>query len=373
MHQLIAAQQGPRYIVARPGAPGGVLIPAAQFHTLKSAAESRAPVPAWLCDKAEAAWGLDIGGQATVETVLIRPVSMLGYSRATWEINKGCNFNCEHCYLAQRTFEGLNWDDKKRLLHIIRDSGALWLQFTGGEPTIDRDFHRAWAYASRLGLLLDLLTNGSRLHDPRIIDLLCSHPPQKVVVSLYGASKESAGAVTRTPRAFDLVMRGLSAVRNAGIAVEIALVVTKDNTHELDAMRKIAHEYARSYKEYASISPTYDGRPDPLATQAPGHGDRTPVFTGCPAGRTFFHADPWGKATMCKVGRENPIDLMCEGVHGLMRLPGIADAQMLRTGECRGCTLSGTCRVCRPMAKAFQAAKAPLERYCQHGRKDNQA
>ena len=69
---------------------------------------------------------------------------------------------------------------------------------------------------------------------------------------------------------------------------------------------------------------------------------------------------------MCKVGRENPIDLMAAGVAGLLGLPAIADAQMLRTGGCSGCRLSGACRVCRPMAKAYQIAKAPLENYCQH-------
>lgn len=56
-----------------------------------------------------------------------------------------------------------------------------------------------------------------------------------------------------------------------------------------------------------------------------------------------------------------------EGLDGLVRLPGIADAQMLRTGGCGGCRLSGTCRVCRPLAKVYPEAKAPLNTYCQHG------
>ncbi|WP_245876546.1 radical SAM protein [Streptomyces uncialis] len=349
---------------------GGLQLPPAWFRELEVAVTTEGELPAWLIEKARAVWGLDLHGQSAADTVLVRPSPSLGFSRATWEINQGCNFNCEHCYLAQRKFEGLDWEGKKRLLDIVRDSGALWFQFTGGEPTADRDFHRAWEYAFRLGMLLEVLTNGSRLHSPEVIGLLRTHPPQKVVVSLYGASKETAEAVTRTPKAFDLVVKGLEAARAAGINVEIALVVTKANIHEIDAMRGIARQYARSYKEYKSISPTYDGQPDPLATQALGESDRAEVFTGCPAGHTFFHADPWGRATMCKVGRENPIDLMREGVFGLRALPGISDAQMLRTGGCQGCKLSGTCRVCRPMAKAFQAAKAPLESYCQHRRKE---
>ncbi|MFJ6486708.1 MULTISPECIES: hypothetical protein [unclassified Streptomyces] len=61
------------------------------------------------------------------------------------------------------------------------------------------------------------------------------------------------------------------------------------------------------------------------------------------------------------------MDLDAEGVEGLARLGAIADSLMLRTGGCSGCTFSGSCRVCRPMSRIFQEAKAPLVNYCQHG------
>jgi hypothetical protein len=91
-------------------------------------------------------------------------------------------------------------------------------------------------------------------------------------------------------------------------------------------------------------------------------------FTGCPAGRTFFHADPFGRASVCKIGRDPNIDLIADGVEGLGRLGGIADSLMLRTAGCTGCQFSDACRVCRPMAKVFQEAKAPLQNYCRHGK-----
>jgi MoaA/NifB/PqqE/SkfB family radical SAM enzyme len=163
----------------------------------------------------------------------------------------------------------------------------------------------------------------------------------------------------------------LQAVKKAGVAVELALIITKHNAHEVPAMRTLAEEYATSFTEYANISPTYAGNPGPLAAQAPGFLDKSAVFNGCPAGHTFFHVDPHGFATMCKVGRENPISLMAEGLDGLLRLPAIADAQMLRSGGCSGCRLSAMCRVCRPLAKVYQEAKAPLNAYCQHGNGDD--
>lgn len=53
-------------------------------------------------------------------------------------------------------------------------------------------------------------------------------------------------------------------------------------------MRALADRYEAGRTEYGTISPTYSGTPEPLAAQAPGFLDNTSVFTGCPAGHTFF-------------------------------------------------------------------------------------
>jgi hypothetical protein len=108
------------------------------------------------------------------------------------------------------------------------------------------------------------------------------------------------------------------------------------------------------------------GGAESLASQSIAHVKPRPRFTGCNAGHTFLHVDPHGLASICKVARDQQIDLMANGVTGLTGLGGIADALMLRTGGCSGCQLSGQCSVCRPLAKLYQEAKAPLDRYCQH-------
>lgn len=109
-----------------------------------------------------------------------------------------------------------------------------------------------------------------------------------------------------------------------------------------------------------------------------GHGRKetrvVQVLTVTDPGVDFPHAAQVAKTVVTaptprpasKVGRDEQINLPAEGAAALTRLGHIADRLMLRTGGCSGCALSGTCRVCRPLAKLYQEAKAPLNMYCQH-------
>ena len=132
-------------------------------------------------------------------------------------------------------------------------------------------------------------------------------------------------------------------------------------------MKAMADQRGLTYTVYVNMSPTIYGTGEVLVTQSAEHLRRRKVFTGCNAGHTFFHVDPHGKASICKVGRDPQVSLIEQGVDSLRRLSAIADTLMLRTGGCSGCALSGTCWTCRPLAKLYQEAKAPLRTYCQHG------
>ena len=97
-------------------------------------------------------------------------------------------------------------------------------------------------------------------------------------------------------------------------------------------------------------------------TQAPF----TPAWTSL---LRRWYVDAHGNASICKVGRDPTISLVTDGVEGLARLGAIADGLLLRQGGCSGCTHSGSCGTCMPLAALFRQAKAPLANYCQHTEK----
>jgi hypothetical protein len=83
---------------------------------------------------------------------MVRQPSAWGYSRASWEINLGCNYRCKHCYLGLKVNSGMPLADKLACLKVMAEAGVLWLQITGGEPTVDKDFIASYRHAYGLGM-----------------------------------------------------------------------------------------------------------------------------------------------------------------------------------------------------------------------------
>lgn len=366
MHDLIVSPFLSEHLVLRPGSPNGLKIAPHRYLELDQVARDGAPLPVWLHEPAREQWGVDLTGRTADEALLVRDVSEYGYARASYEINKGCDYDCEHCYLGLKRFEGIPWADKVKLLEIMRAAGVVWLQITGGEPLIDKDFPATYEYAHDLGMMIAISSNGSQLSKPKILDVLSERRPYRLTLSVYGATAESYEGLTRSRGAFGRFTRGLEAAREAGLPVRLNIIVAEHNAHEIDDMKRLADRHGFPHQVFTNMSPTIDGGAEPLPTQAAEYLRKRKPFTGCNAGHTFFHADPFAHASICKVGRDPYIDLMAEGVEGLRRLGGIADGLQLRTGSCSGCQLSGTCWTCRPLAKLYQEAKAPRKTYCQH-------
>jgi MoaA/NifB/PqqE/SkfB family radical SAM enzyme len=364
VHELIASPFLDDYLVLRPGSARGLKIPHPRYLELRQAAAGGDPCPVWLADAVRRQWELDLGARPAGEAVLVRERSPYGYGRASYELNLGCNYDCEHCYLGLKRFRGLPWPDRERLLHILRDAGVLWLQLTGGEPLIDKLFAEVYGLAHELGMMVSISSNGSRLSNPRILDLLISRRPYRLTLSVYGATAEGYDSLTRRRGSFKAFMKGLVAAHEAGLPINLNLIVARQNAHEVGQMRAMGVPY----HVFSNMSPTIHGGAESLPAQSVEHLRKRKPFTGCNAGHTFFHVDPDGMASICKVGRDPQIPLMVEGVEGLRRLGGIVDSLLLRQDACAGCGLSGTCGTCMPLVKLYRKAGAPLSSYCQHGR-----
>jgi organic radical activating enzyme len=365
MHDLVITPFLDDRLVLCPGRPGALRLPRGWYQELLDA-DSQDACPSWLADAVQRYWQRDVHGLPLADVATIRQPSPYGYVRATYELNLGCNYDCEHCYLGLKQFSGLTWPQRETLLGILRDAGVVILQLTGGEPTIDPLFPDVYQHACDLGMLPTILTNGSRLASPKILGLLTSCPPHDITISVYGATEASYDAVTRRRGSFRAFSRGLHAAVKAGLPIKLSLIITNTNTAEAGQMQAMAENLGLHHDLYVNMSPTIHGGAETLPAQSAAHLRKRKPFTGCNAGHSFFHVDPHGMASICKVGRDPAVSLMDEGIEGLRRLGAIADSLLLRQGGCTGCQLQGTCGTCMPLVQLYRKAHAPLAAYCQH-------
>jgi len=99
---------------------------------------------------------------------------------ATVDIKLGytCNNNCRHCVIAdQREHaldmigkEDLSTEEFKREILKSRKRGFTSIIFTGGEPTIRKDFLELLDYASFIGFRVNIQTNGRMLYYPEFAE-----------------------------------------------------------------------------------------------------------------------------------------------------------------------------------------------------------
>jgi len=166
-------------------------------------------------------------------------------------LTRRCNLRCAHCYLDAGTLERgtadeLSTEEVEALLDdIARLGDETMVVFTGGEPTLRHDLARLIGYASGLGLMPVLGTNGTLLADDRLVTL------KKAGLQGAGISLDSLDPAFHddfrgAPGCWEKAMNAIDACKRNKVRFQIHFSVTDDNADELDDMIS----FARSAKAF---------------------------------------------------------------------------------------------------------------------------
>lgn len=158
----------------------------------------------------------------------------------TFELWPVCNFSCKMCYVRKTREEmahaercGLGLQDWLAVARQAREEGLLYLLLTGGEPLLWPDFWTLYDELIDMGFLISINTNGSLIDDAAIAHFV-KKPPQKINITLYGASDETYRALCGASGVYEKVDRAIEGLRSAGIAVKLNFSATPQNVHDLD-------------------------------------------------------------------------------------------------------------------------------------------
>lgn len=151
--------------------------------------------------------------------------------------NETCNQNCWFCN-ARRPAEDPRFVSRaavRRRIAEARDTDTREIVLTGGEPTLRSDLADLVRRAATGSARVVLETNATRIDEPKARDLAdAGLALARVQVVAWDA--DAADAITREPGGFAAALRGLRALADAGIAIEVTTPIVRRNVDLVAAM-----------------------------------------------------------------------------------------------------------------------------------------
>lgn len=157
-------------------------------------------------------------------------------STAIYQLNYGCNQNCQFCLNEWRgkSMAELDSSRKELIIRKLNELGVTKLIISGGEPILDKDFKKLVLFAHNLGMKLLIQTNGTLINDE-----MAEFLKGKAIleISLEG-TEEIHNRVTRSNN-FQKAISGIKTAINHGIPVCTNFTITKANLGCLDDYVKL--------------------------------------------------------------------------------------------------------------------------------------
>jgi len=174
-----------------------------------------------------------------------------------------CNLQCEFCSspptLIKRKKRVLSLSEFEEIINQISPvTHYLWL-FLSGEPFLNKDLNKMIRYASSKNMNVTVSTNAIALNEKIIAELVSSNLDH-LIISLDGASKETYEKMRKGGK-FEQVIKNIESVvkekkkqRSLKPLIELQLIVTKINEHELQSFSQLAKELGVDKVEFKTLA-----------------------------------------------------------------------------------------------------------------------
>jgi len=160
-----------------------------------------------------------------------------------------CNLKCEFCYAgcncttnpAKDGNEMSATEVEKIIERIFNDAKVPSISFTGGEPTLDKNLSRYISFAKKLGMRINLITNGTLISND-YAKKLADNGLDSAQVSLEGITSITHDKIVNSKGAFEKSLLGVENLKSAGILTHTNTTITKTNLDECFQFPEFVHE-----------------------------------------------------------------------------------------------------------------------------------
>ena len=160
-----------------------------------------------------------------------------------WELTLMCNMRCAHCgsSAGKPRPDELSLDEMLKVCDELGVLGCERLTLLGGEPLIHPHWERVAARIHENGYRPNVITNGWNL-DEALCDRIAKARLSIVGISVDGM-RASHDSLRRRPGSFDRIVRGMTLLKERGMPLAVATVVTNDSLDDLPRMYELLQEH----------------------------------------------------------------------------------------------------------------------------------
>ncbi len=181
-----------------------------------------------------------------------------------FEITMRCNIRCAHCFNFDRNAPRavppaeLSAEEIHDLIDQVRDAGALFVSFTGGEAMLHPRLGEFVRHARRRHCVVNVKSNGTLL-DAAAVARLVDAGVHHLDVSAYGARPETHDGFTGIPGSLERTLRGVRHAKDAGLGVKLNYTLLRTNADEIGEMIALAVSLGVICNIDAHVTRRHDG------------------------------------------------------------------------------------------------------------------
>ncbi|MFZ2448635.1 MAG: radical SAM protein [Syntrophobacteraceae bacterium] len=187
-----------------------------------------------------------------------------------FQYNYACNFACVHCsvkrFQGKESRRSLNVGDVRSLAKQADEMGLARFVITGGEPLIFKDFDAVVEAIDPQKFYINVDTNGWFL-DEKKAKHLKSIGVDRIQLSLDSLDADEHDRFRKAKGSYERAMKAVDTARDAGLAIFIQTVVTKQRLHS-DEFLEFVHFFNKKnvgvFVTYAKPVGAWEGNFDVL-------------------------------------------------------------------------------------------------------------
>ena len=234
--------------------------------------------------------------------------SSIRYGRGgvlTIDLTNRCNMMCDPCFMNANQVDyvhELSFDEVKRLIDnalTIRPKRQISIQFSGGEPTLSPIFLESVAYARKVGYFsVQAATNGIRFAQDAGFARAAAEAGLRIAYLQFDGVGEEANAHRKVPNLFEVKLRAIENLYQAGIDVVLVVTVVRTvNDHQVGRIVK----FARRERGQDQLRRRSSRCPSPAATRTSTRSGASGSGTRCRSWSTTCTGRP-ARSSRCATG-----------------------------------------------------------------------